>query len=80
MKNTLPVLSAALLALVLPACNGADGMRDAAVGSAGGPDESGAEPTGPVHERWEGFVKPPDAELRERLSTIQYHVTQEDGT
>lgn len=28
----------------------------------------------------ENFVKPSDAELRSRLSTLQYNVTQEDGT
>lgn len=27
-----------------------------------------------------GFVKPSDDELRERLTALQYHVTQEDGT
>jgi peptide methionine sulfoxide reductase msrA/msrB len=30
--------------------------------------------------RKQRFVKPPDAELRQRLTPIQYHVTQEDGT
>jgi peptide methionine sulfoxide reductase msrA/msrB len=29
---------------------------------------------------WEGFVKPPDDQLRESLTPLQYRVTQENGT
>ena len=31
-------------------------------------------------EPWRGFVKPSDAELRQRLTSLQYDVTQENGT
>src|SRR3989338_5061834 len=29
---------------------------------------------------WQNFAKPSDAELRERLTPLQYEVTQEEGT
>jgi peptide methionine sulfoxide reductase msrA/msrB len=34
----------------------------------------------PRNSSWKNFVKPPEEELRKRLTAIQYEVTQEDGT
>jgi len=64
-------LVAAALALLLTAC-------------AGGASSS-AQAGSPAPPRWNGgqmktFVKPTDEELRERLTPIQYQVTQKEGT
>lgn len=37
-------------------------------------------PTNGKKKGWREFIKPSDAELRERLTPLQYQVTQEEGT
>ena len=52
--------------------------RDRFIDDAWG-DERHYEPEGPA-ESAQSFAKPSDEELRERLTPLQYEVTQEDGT
>jgi methionine-R-sulfoxide reductase len=43
--------------------------------------ETGSAPAGSAPPRWTGtFQKPSDAELKKRLTPLQYEVTQHDGT
>lgn len=81
----------ALLACLLPACSGAEGRREegapvaqpaprADEARAGDrPSTDGPTANGPSAD-WSTYVKPSDAELRQKLSDLAYHVTQESGT
>ncbi len=45
-----------------------------------GNETSQATPLPPSLQPWADFAKPNDAELRDRLTDVQYRVTQQDGT
>ena len=64
------------LGMILLGCTGSQGDLH---GGEAKWDGKGDTPT-PVRFPADDYVKPSDAELRERLTPLQYRVTQEDGT
>jgi methionine-R-sulfoxide reductase len=76
----------AVLALVGCRQAGADGGTGRGQGSADGGSHTGASSesadraTDSQGDRWMSYVKPSDQELRERLTNVQYQVTQKEAT
>ena len=56
----------------------ADSVTPAGAGEADIPKEQAMETT--QHSRTSGYSKPPDEELKNRLTALQYRVTQQEGT
>ena len=54
------------------------GVRGASASEAGSSEATEAKAS--TKTLWSDFVKPSDKALKERLTAIQYHVTQKDGT
>jgi methionine-R-sulfoxide reductase len=79
-------LNATLAACVAAALGVAGCDRSAAAGTAATPESpaSSASPASPAategKEPWMDFAKPADDELRDQLSSLQYQVTQHEGT
>ena len=81
--KTLTLLPALLTALVLAAWSAGCSVDSAAVIEDDGSSAASAEPSVDVvagDAPWTDFVKPSDDELRERLTSLEYRVTQEEGT